>query len=168
MVKRRNLAAGFTLVELLVVIAIIGVLIALLLPAVQQAREAARRMTCSNNFKQMALAVHMYNDSFSQFPPGYDKYEWTWMARLLPYIEQSAGADAIQWNKNAAGSPLAAYIPVLTAQYASMQCPSDPTVTVNWSEGNACGTWATSKGFLALRSQAISDKTIPPWRTQPS
>ncbi|UUO08542.1 DUF1559 domain-containing protein [Blastopirellula sp. J2-11] len=147
MAKRRIISAGFTLVELLVVIAIIGVLIALLLPAVQQAREAARRMQCSNNFKQAALAVHMYHDTFSQFPPGYDRFEWTWTARLLPYLEQSAGADVIQWDKNAAGSPLASYIPLLTAQYSALQCPSDPTVTVSWSEGNACGTWATSKGF---------------------
>jgi len=87
---------GFTLVELLVVIAIIGVLIALLLPAVQQAREAARRMTCSNQFKQIGIALHNYHDTFGSLPPGIVTSNQTcWLTHILPQIEQSALYDQI-------------------------------------------------------------------------
>lgn len=91
---------GFTLVELLVVIAIIGVLIALLLPAVQQAREAARRMQCTNHLKQWGLAFHNYHDTVNTFPFGAtnDKRH-TWVVSLWPYIEQNALADAYDDNK---------------------------------------------------------------------
>jgi prepilin-type N-terminal cleavage/methylation domain-containing protein len=89
---------GFTLVELLVVIAIIGVLVALLLPAVQAAREAARRSQCSNNLRQMGLALHNYHDTHLAFPINYrpkgttganDYATWSWMQGILPYIEQA-------------------------------------------------------------------------------
>ncbi len=96
---------GFTLVELLVVIAIIGVLVSLLLPAVQAAREAARRMSCQNNLHQIGLALHNYHGIFDQLPSGWiasdtDHHEpgWSWAAGLLPQMEQSAIYEKINFS----------------------------------------------------------------------
>jgi len=91
--------SAFTLVELLVVIAIIGVLVALLLPAVQAAREAARRNTCVNNLKQIGLAVQMHHDTRKHFPTGRQRSDIqgvSWAFRLLPYMEQKAIFDAFE------------------------------------------------------------------------
>ena len=105
--RSRALATeGFTLVELLVVIAIIGVLIALLLPAVQAAREAARTMQCANNIKQLCVATHTYHEAMEAFPPGYTLvpspsgqgqiYElYGWMVHILPYVEQGNYGDLL-------------------------------------------------------------------------
>ena len=117
---------GFTLVELLVVIAIIGILVALLLPAVQAAREAARRMSCSNNLRQMGIALHNYHDTYKRFPPStilptgatYDG--WSAQARLLPFIEQENLQDLIDWNLVYTSQPA-----VTQTRVATYMCPSD-------------------------------------------
>ena len=100
----RSHKTGFTLVELLVVIAIIGVLVALLLPAVQSARETARRAQCSNNLKQLGLALLQYHDIKQQFPIGAnDARGAAWSAYMLPWIEQQALFDSLVFQEGGEG-----------------------------------------------------------------
>jgi prepilin-type N-terminal cleavage/methylation domain-containing protein len=97
---------GFTLVELLVVIAIIGILVALLLPAIQAAREAARRSQCGNNLKQIGLAMQNYHDTWKKFPfPGTIANELGWTVSILPQIEQQGIADRMNYNAGTINDP---------------------------------------------------------------
>jgi prepilin-type N-terminal cleavage/methylation domain-containing protein/prepilin-type processing-associated H-X9-DG protein len=133
---RSESRGGFTLVELLVVIAIIGILTALLLPAVQAAREAARRMACANNLKNVGLALHQYHDVHRKFPPGavgpltpaYPQYEHLTHhglgTFLLPYLEQRALADQYRWDVSWFDPPNQ---PVVNAHLPIWQCPSAPS-----------------------------------------
>lgn len=107
--ERHRRMRGFTMIELLVAIAIIAILISLLLPAVQQAREAARRTSCRNNLKQLMLAIHNYESSYKVFPPGYlHKFDpsgsaanhmgFAWGSMILPQLEQAALYDEFDFN----------------------------------------------------------------------
>jgi len=127
--RATNSKSAFTLVELLVVIAIIGILVALLLPAVQSAREAARRSQCQNNLKQIGLALQMYHDTYKVFPSasGGGGTHWSWSARILPYFELAHLHDLIDFSVgynlyNPRGSnneAMKTFIP-------TYQCPSAP------------------------------------------
>jgi prepilin-type N-terminal cleavage/methylation domain-containing protein/prepilin-type processing-associated H-X9-DG protein len=127
---RHRRRPGFTLIELLVVIAIIAVLIGLLLPAVQKVREAANRMQCSSQLKQLALAVHNFHDTFQTFPPdtcfSYDPTgpNWSWMANILPMVE----GDNLYRAAKVSGSPPnninQSLVPIAT-RVKLFLCPSD-------------------------------------------
>lgn len=152
--------AAFTLVELLVVIAILGILVALLLPAVQSARASARRTQCINNIRQSALGLHLYHDSHGQLPPGYgpmppggygqgtrdtgqpDYAEWPWAARLFGYMEETSiyGNIDWSWNPGIVSTPPPTVKQIVTAKISVFHCPSDGTITRNWNEQRPCFT----------------------------
>ena len=158
-----NLRRGFTLIELLVVIAIIGVLIALLLPAVQQAREAARRIQCVNNLKQLGLALHNYVSTHNVLPPGRvygprpgraandfpvifsGAQNTTWFCLMLPLVEQSGLANSFNFTLGGEGpvAPLplglVANSTVAATKVAVYQCPSDRVNKFQINPGYAGG-----------------------------
>ena len=116
---------AFTLIELLVVIAIIGILIALLLPAVQAAREAGRQAQCANNLRQLGIAAHNYHEHFDSFPPGRFSSpleRWSQHARLLPFIEQEDAQDLIHFDRSPGNSANKA---ARTRRFSTFRCPSD-------------------------------------------
>ncbi|HXG08454.1 MAG TPA: DUF1559 domain-containing protein [Gemmataceae bacterium] len=156
---RPLLRRAFTLIELLVVIAIIGVLIALLLPAVQRVREAASRLQCKNHLRQIGLAMHSYHDRAGSFPPGYTSKSlpngeeggpgWGWAAYLLSDLEQQNLQSRIMFNQ---GIPNAVHNDVRVQELAIFRCPSDqriPPFTV-FSEDGIPITTVAHANYVAL------------------
>src|SRR4051794_7538367 len=134
--------AAFTLIELLVVIAIIGILIALLVPAVQKVRAAAARMQCQNNLKQLALALHTYHDTYKVLP--YGGGSGYWMRDILPYIEQQAVYKATGTTQTA-------------AQISTFICPADPHVPNTYGNQFAMHNYP---GVAGLNSFDFPDRGI--------
>lgn len=156
---------AFTLVELLVVIAIIGILVALLLPAVQAAREAARRMSCGNNLKQIGLACHNYHDTYKTMPINYSSngplnnggnaYNGTrnfasWLTVILPFVEQSALLDQVNFAWGLQDDPRGTGVNTNTwvaqQKISAYLCPSDGNNNggIMASRANVGGSWAVN------------------------
>ncbi len=154
---RPKARGGFTLIELLVVIAIIAILIALLLAAVQRAREAAARIQCTNNLKQVALACHNFHDTYKTFPQGvyytYPNYYFSWMAQLLPFVEQGPlwntavnyAANVDDWPWGPPNNPaLAMVVPIYG-------CPSDPRSLVALDAKGILAAFTSYQGNCGTR-----------------
>lgn len=164
---RKSVRRAFTLVELLVVIAIIGILIALLLPAVQAAREAARRSQCTNNMKQIGIALHNYTDAYGRFPANFGSLEngwgqaWTFRCnntfRLMPYMEQQAVYNLFNFNLGLNGTiEQSGVLPNGTNAelfvVPGLKCPSDVSTNNYWG-GNVGSNYVGSLGAQQFPSQ---------------
>jgi prepilin-type N-terminal cleavage/methylation domain-containing protein len=139
--RRASTQRAFTLVELLVVIAIIGVLVALLLPAVQFARESARRTKCSNNLKQIVLGIHNYESTYGCFPSAYEAPNldpgWGWGTKILPFVEQQNMYESLRSELVLFGAgvvpppPPAMPTPETESKLVLFRCPTDPSPDKN-------------------------------------
>ncbi len=165
--SRSKTQSGFTLVELLVVIAIIGILMGVLLPAVQQVREAARRGQCSNNLRQMAMTVQAHYSAFQHYAPGCHLDTGTsWQGFIAPYIEQVAiddlmpinkYDDSFRWTDANGRAILATSIPIF-------RCPSDPVPIFLPSEGGFGGFLFEQRATTSYLP--VASGTIPPNESQ--
>lgn len=155
MLRKRKSHQAFTLVELLVVIAIIGILIGMLLPAVQQVREAARRTACSNNLRQMGVGLTNYYSTFQSYPPGCDlETGASWQAFILPELEQQNAADILdlrddsfRWTSGTGETAISTFLPIF-------RCASDP-VPRNLSSHGTIIPQRVPSSYIAVASGTI-------------
>ena len=164
----RRGSKGFTLVELLVVIAIIGILIALLLPAVQAAREAARRTHCTNNMKQTGLAFHVHHDAKGSLPMGHfwpengngntSGAEATWATYTLPYMELEAVDDLVNWDT---GFGIWTNVTVTSMEIQNLLCPSSPVSGKAIINGAfARGNYAANNGIGPMQEYCLDNLPV--------
>jgi prepilin-type N-terminal cleavage/methylation domain-containing protein len=167
--RRRAGVTGFTLVELLVVIAIIGTLVGLLLPAVQTARESARRSTCTNNLKQIGVAIHNFESANKAFPAGH-KHDaggnsaWGWGVYILPFLEQQEIFDLINPMANTPNSscsnlrnnPTDPRAMALQRSLPGYRCPSDLTKALNELSNFGSLLLVSNSHFLATSNYVAS------------
>ncbi|MEW4562513.1 DUF1559 domain-containing protein [Bremerella sp. JC770] len=141
--RTNSVRRGFTLVELLVVIAIIGILVGLTLPAVQAAREAARRAQCQNNLKQIGLALINFSSQNETLPIAVDGNGFTWISKILPELEQGNLHESLNFSASASGQTF------LATQLEMLECPSDPQIGDNTPVNDIGITnYAGAQGFL--------------------
>lgn len=179
---------GFTLIELLVVIAIIGILIGLLMPAVQAAREAGRRTACSNNLKQIGLALHNYHDTLKSYPPGFLTFAdrrvdplaeirapgWGWYSHTLPFLEKANAHDRIEFNESITHTAN-----TQSRNFTSKEffCPSDSAIVAKtfrfsnwggdqqWPGAEPDELWDITAGatnYIGVISRPEVDQVFPP------
>lgn len=159
----RATTRGFTLVELLVVIAIIGILAALLLPAVQAARESARRSQCTSNLRQEALAMHLFHDAHGALPIGFNECCWgTWQMIVLPYLEETAMFNAYQNFGGAVSSSPRYFDPPNFANVTSKRirvasCPSDQMRMQNGDSGMTKHNYVVNFGSTGIVNGAMAN-----------
>lgn len=164
---------GFTLVELMVVLAIIGVLVSLILPAVQQARESARKMQCRNQLRQLALALHNYHDNKQVLPAGAylrgpsfpTETGWGWGAMVLPHVDQAPLYNQLNFNVETTFGTNASKVNVTLPTWRCMSDASDTNASVQMSggalvqcaTGNYCGVEGMLSGMSSVRFSDVTD-----------